>query len=305
MPVEDMPSHHGVKIKLDNVYPNETLKLLIERASCRSFLGKDIPDDILKLLFEATAHAATGGNLQPFSIIKIIDKGVKKKLAKLGGQAFIGSAPIDLLFCIDWYRLKRWAELQAAPFSATSSFRHFWISFQDTLIAAQNVCTAADALGLGSVYIGTVLEFFRDLKKMFKLPDGVFPVVLLCLGYPNDKPLVRRKLAADFIVHDEKYHLGSDEEILKAFEEKYPDIKIQITPERLDTIAEVCRVVHGDKFAKKCLDRIRKQGYINMAQRYFGLHYMANLMPLGNDDYLKIFEEFGFDWFKKWEKESD
>ena len=289
---------------MNGTYSNETIKLLTERASCRVFKDKAIPASVLKQLFEVGTHAPTGGNLQPFSIIKITNKTVKKKLAKMCGQAFIGQAPVDLLFCIDWYRLKRWAQLEAAPYSATASFRHFWISIQDTVIAAQNICTAADALGLGSVYIGTVLEYFRELKKMFDLPEGVFPVVLLCLGYPKGKPQVRRKLPIEMIVHEEKYQPRSDEEILAAFDSKYPDVKIQITQERLDTIAEVCRIVSGEKFARHCLARIEKQGYINMAQRYFGLHYFASFMPLGNHDYLKIFGEYGFSWFKKWNREK-
>jgi nitroreductase len=303
MSADKMPSHHGIKSKLSGEYPNETMRILTERASCRVFKAKKIPDKVMNTLFEVATHAATGGNLQPYSIIKITDQKVKDDLAKKCEQAFIGQAPVDLLFCIDWYRLKRWAELSEAPYSAQDSFRHFWISFQDTIIAAQNICTAADAMGLGSVYIGTVLEYFRPLKKMFDLPEGVFPVVLLCLGYPKSKLVPRRKLPIDMIVHDEKYHRRTDKEISAAFESKYPNVKIQLTPERLETFAEVCRVVHGERFAGHCLARVKERGYFTMAQRYFGLHYMASLMPVGNHDYLKIFEEYGFGWFKKWSRE--
>lgn len=301
--MKDMPSHHGPKTEMKGEYPNATIKLLVERASCRTFQDKEIPEDVMQVLFEVATHAATGGNLQPYSIIKITEKKTREKMADWCEQSFIGTAPVNLLFCIDWYRNKRWAELYDAPFSASSSFRHFWISFQDTIIAAQNICTAADALGLGSVYIGTVLEFFREFRDLFELPEGVFPVVFLSLGYPKGELRMRRKLATEYIVHDEKYHRYTDEEILAAFEGKYPEVKIQITPERLDTFKEVCRVVGGDKFAEKCLDRVNRQGYINMPQRYFGLHYKADIMPVGNEEYLKIFEESGFGWFKRWEKE--
>jgi FMN reductase [NAD(P)H] len=68
----DMPSHHGVEVSpTDRAYPNETVKLLIERASCRNFSDEKIPADVLQLVLEAGVHAATGGNLQPYSIIKI------------------------------------------------------------------------------------------------------------------------------------------------------------------------------------------------------------------------------------------
>ena len=104
-----MPSHHGPKARLSGQYPNETIKILTERASCRIFKAKQIPNKVMNTLFEVATHAATGGNLQPYSIIKIADRKVKDDLAKKCGQAFIGQAPVDLLFCIDWYRLKRWA----------------------------------------------------------------------------------------------------------------------------------------------------------------------------------------------------
>lgn len=289
-----------MKTNVDYVYPNETLKLLHERASCRSFSDKKIEPEVLQNILDAGIHAPTGGNLQPYSVIKIEKQDTKEKLAEMCGQDFIGSAPVDLLFCIDWYRLKRWAALKAAPFSATSSFRHFWISFQDTVIAAQNMCTAADALGLGSVYIGTILEYFREMIEMFRLPDGVFPVVLLCLGYPKGKRHPRKKLGTDVIVHEERYHDYSDKNLEKAFEQKYPDARFELNERRLETIYEVCKVVHGEKFARKCVAAIKGQGFISQAQRVFGLHYRADMMPDGNEDFLRIMDECGFQWFKKY-----
>jgi nitroreductase len=280
-------------------YPNETIKLLFERSSCREFLDKKIPHDVLRFVLEAGIHAPTAGNLQPYSIIKIEDSETKQKLAEMCGQSFIGKAPVLLLFCIDWHRNERWASLSVAPFTATSSFRHFWVSFQDVVICAQNICTAADSMGLGSVYIGTVIDKPRDIQAMFELPKGVFPVVLLCLGYPTTRSMPRKKLDVDVVVHSERYRKIEDKELLAAYEKKYPDYKLEATDERLERIMKVCQQVHGEEFAKKCAERIKTDGYINRAQHYFGLHYQADVMPEGNDEYLKLMEEFGFNWFKK------
>jgi len=285
-------------------YPNETVKLLLERASCRSFSDKKIPPEALQLVLSAGVHAPTAGNLQPYSIIKIEDGETKEEIARLcSNQRFIGQAPVLLLFCIDWHRNERWAKLGEAPFTATSSFRHFWTSFQDTVICAQSICTAADSVGLGSVYIGSVLECFSELHDLLKLPRDVFPVVLLCLGYPKVRPTPEKKLGVDIVVHTEQYREPDDQELLKAFNDKYSGTsrgRVEATEERLKAIYEVCREVHGEDFAKKCTDRITKNGYINTVQYYFGLHYRANSMPKGNKAYLKIMEEFGFNWFKKY-----
>ncbi|MFZ5979432.1 MAG: nitroreductase family protein, partial [Candidatus Zixiibacteriota bacterium] len=145
---EELPSHHGADENTTRTYPNETIRLLCERTSLRNFADRPVPENILDLILEAGIHAPTGGNLQPYSIIKSESREVARKMAHLcGDQNFIADAPVNLLFCMDYHRLRRWAEFEIAPFTATSAFPHFWIGFQDTIIAAQNICTAADALG--------------------------------------------------------------------------------------------------------------------------------------------------------------
>jgi nitroreductase len=295
-----MPSHHGTDAEPPGEFPNETIRLLYERGSCRVFRDQKIPPDTLETVLGAGLHAATGGNLQPYSIIQIEDDEPRRELAKLGEQAFIGDAPVSLLFCIDYHRLERWARLLDAPFTAAEAFRHFWIAFQDTTICAQNICTAADALGLGSVYIGTVLEFFPRLREMFQLPNGVFPVVLLSLGYPGAKIPVKRKLGIEAVVHRGMYREMPDHDLVQAFDRKYPGVKVEATGERKERLAAVCTKVHDEAYARRCLGRIEADGFINPAQRYFGLHYRADEMPEGNQEFLRLAEEFGFGWFREY-----
>ncbi len=297
---DKMPSHHGFKEKTAGIYPNETMKLLMERASCRNFSDRKIPDDVMNQILDAGIHAATGGNLQPYSIIKIQSETASRKLGDMCGQKFIAKAPVNLLFCIDWHRLEKWARLEIAPFSARDSFRHFWISFQDTIICAQNICTAADSFGIGSVYIGTVMDLMIEVRDMFKLPKGVLPVVLLCLGYPKSELMVRRKLGREIVVHEEEYGEISDARLKDAYAEKYHHAKIEKNKERLERIREVCLKIHGNSFADECVADIENKGHISVAQRYFGLHYAADIMPEGNEDFLLIMKEFGFSWFEKY-----
>jgi len=290
-------------------FPNETVKLLFERSSCRNFSNKKIPEPIMSLVLEAGVHAPTAGNLQPYSIIRIENVEAKRKLAKMCEQNFIASSPVLLLFCLDFHRNERWAKLMIAPYTATCSFRHFWVAFQDTIICAQNICTAADSMGLGSVYIGTVVDYAAQVRAMLKLPKGAFPVVLLCLGYPTKRPQPRNKLGIKTIVHVDHYREMKDTELTAAFNEKYQakdgePQKLPISEKRLETIIGVCRRANGEEFAKKCADQIKVEGYINMAQYYFGLHYRADVMPRGNDDILKIMEKSGLKWFKRFQLAS-
>ena len=273
------------------------IELLNQRASCRNFTDQKISPEDLQTVFEAGVHSASGGNLQPFAIIQIESAETKQKIFDLDEQPFILSAQVLLVFCIDFRRLQRWAELEVAPFTAPHAFRHFWISFQDTLICAQNICTAADALGLGSVYDGMVIDYLPQIRQILELPKGVLPVVLVALGHPVSRPEPRKKLTVADLVHLEKYHDPDNQQLLESYQRKYVGPGVHITPERLATIQEVCEKVHGTDFAEKCLARIREEGKINPAQNYFGLHYRADEMPSTNREMLQNIEEAGFSWF--------
>lgn len=281
---------------------NETLNLLYNRASVRSYKDGPIPPDVLRQVLEAGCHAASGGNLQPVSIIKIEDPAVRRRVAELcEDQRFIAQAPVDLLFCLDQRRLKRWAALAGAPFTADRSFRHFWVALQDTVICAQSVCTAADAVGLGSCYVASVLECFPELVELFALPAGVFPVVLLTLGWPKARPKPARKLGVEVIVHDGRYHDPADDDLLAAMDAKYPGYRLAATEERRREIERVCRAAHGEEFAGSVLGRIAEAGFINRAQHYFGLNYRADEMPRGNQDFIKVIAESGLRPFEEFE----
>jgi nitroreductase len=277
---------------------NDILNCLYERGSVRSFQDRDVPAEVMEKILRAGKHAATGGNLQPVSIIEIRDKVMRDKLAEMCWQPFMASAPVHLLHCIDLRRLERWAALENAPFTAMKSFRHFWIAFQDVIICAQNICTAIDALELGSVYIGTIIEYLNDLKSLFKLPDGVIPVVLLCLGYPKKKPDISNKLDTDVFVHKGTYREMNDEKLLAAYKKKYPRQLFDLTDERMTVFSEVCERVCGKDKTDKWLAEIKEAGGFNPAQRYYGLHYRADYMCQNNSEMLETFERYGFTCFK-------
>ncbi|MFD3155891.1 nitroreductase family protein [Haloimpatiens sp. FM7330] len=278
-------------------YSNETMKLLYERASCRVFKDVQIPDDVLSEVLEAGLHAATGGNLQPYAIIKIKENETKKRLVdECDMQKLVQNAPVNLLFCIDWRRIGRWAEACNAPFVAAKSYRHFWIALQDTVICAQNICTAADSVGLGSVYIGTVESCFMELKSILNLPEGVFPVVLVSMGYPKKYPSPAKKLGIEALVHEERYNDLPIDKIKQLHDEKYNHKRLPLSESNLSQIREVASDIGGKKYAEEMINKTQEQGYVNMAQRYFGLHYKANWSCIGNKDFIETLLSYGFTW---------
>jgi len=284
---------------MDKNYSNGTMKLLYERSSCRSFKEMGIPEYVLNEVIDAGLHAATGGNLQPYSIIKITQPETKKRLVdECDMQNIVEKAPVNLLFCVDWRRIKRWAETCNAPFVATKSYRHFWIALQDTVICAQNICTAADSVGLGSVYIGTVESCFMELKSICNLPEGVFPVVLLSLGYPTKYPAPAKKLGIEALVHEETYCDLPIEKLIKLQDEKYEHKTFPNSESNLSHIKKVAYDIGGEDYAEEMIRKIKEVGHINMAQRYFGLHYPANWSCIGNKAFFEALLSYGFTWIE-------
>jgi nitroreductase len=279
---------------------SKLIEILHNRASVRNYSERKIEPEILDQIFKAAVHGPSGGNLQLWSIIKIQDQEVKDKLGEMVFQKFISKAPLNLLFCMDLKRNEILAGKGFAPYTARKSFRHFWISFQDTVIAAQNICVAADAFRIGSCYIGTIMEFHQETVEMFKLPEGVYPVVLVSLGYPKGKyPEPRKKFSADIMVHDEVYQDRDPDELWEAFQERENHRIIEINEQRMKDFKKCCRDVLSPQKAEKCIEQVKKQNGFNVIQYLFGLHYEANGMPVGNLDFLENFKNSGFSWMEK------
>jgi len=294
-----MPTHHGIEAKVNGDYPNETLRLLHQRGSCRHFKGEKIPEEVLELLLGAAVNAPSGGNLQSFNIVKIEDPERREKLMKIcGNQRFIGEAPLNLVICLDQRRSMRWAKLDHAPFTGMAQIRSFLMGIQLTGIVGQAICVAADALGLGSCYVGTALANAGEVSEFLELPQGVFPGVLISIGYPAEEISTRKKHRLNTLLHEERHRDLPDEELLAAYKEKHEAAwapRVEITERRLQRLYETCLRVHGEEFAERSVAHARELGYISPVQRYFGLHYRADsVFTSPNSEFMKIIKGQGW-----------
>jgi nitroreductase len=282
------------------MFPNETLRLLNERASLRNFADKEIEQEKIDLLMQTACNSASGGNLQPVSIIKIQDKAMRTKLGEMCWQPYVGKAPLNLLFCLDLHRNEVIAQVGEAPYTVNHAFRHFWISFQDVIISAQSVCTAADALGLGSCYIGTIAEYFDECAVMFSLPKHVVPVVLVVIGYPASKPGIRKKFTPGVMVHDEKYHEYDPNVLYEQYIEREGKRESAFSDKQLDTFRNNCLAVFGKKKAEEIVAKVKQRAWLSPIQYVFGLHYHAGDMPLQNPEFLESLKKQDLHFFEEW-----
>ncbi|MDR1808468.1 MAG: nitroreductase family protein [Propionibacteriaceae bacterium] len=201
----------------------DTISQLLARKSVRRFLQKPVPEDVKQTLLECAAAAPTAGNQQLYAVVDVTDPAIKAELADIcDHQGFIADAPIVLVFLAD---CRRWLDAYALAGCAPRDpgLGDYYIAFCDALIAAQNVVVAAHALGLGSCYIGDIVENRERLVDLLGLDEFTVPATLLVLGYPTAQQLRRRKparfpLAA--VVHTDRYRRLTPDEQKAAFAAK-------------------------------------------------------------------------------------
>lgn len=202
---------------------NETIAQLHARRSARAYTGEPVSSADERTILEAACQAPTAGNQQLYSIIVVRDQTEKEELSvTCDNQPFIASAPLVLVFCADvrrWYRA--FAAADAEP--REPGVGDFLLALEDAAIAAQNAVVAAHSLGLGSCYIGDILERREEQARILGCPRHVVPAVMLVIGHPTEGQLKRVKparLPLEDIVFENRYREQGDKECLAALEPK-------------------------------------------------------------------------------------
>ena len=75
---------------------------------------------------------------------------------------------------------------------------------------------AAESLGLGTVFLGAAPNLAAELKDIFNLPERVFPVVGMILGWPAEHPAPRPRIPTKFVLHQDQYQDMTDEGVEEA-----------------------------------------------------------------------------------------
>ena len=256
-------------------------ELMINRRSVRVFKDKEIPEDVIEKLLNAANNAPSGGNIQPISIIIVKSKETREKLSKIiGPQPWVKNAPLSMIFCLDFHRVKRWAALSKTDFQGEHSLGHFLIGYADIMCAAQNVVMTAESFQLGSVYIGSIQGSMDKIRECFSIPKYVLPLMLVSIGYPKSKPETMPKLEKKIIVHDEKYKILNDDDILKAYNNKYGEFDEDVDAYLEKAYIEVLEAnkQESGNWLKLVKKRIKSLGIQNHAQFLFKLRYPTEAM---------------------------
>lgn len=184
---------------------NDMISLLQAHRSIRTFTDKTIQQECIENLIRAGQAAATSSFIQACTVIQI-EKGEKRtELAKLAGnQVYVANAPVFLVFCADMHRHKLACQMHDETIQSGYT-EQFLTASIDCALFAQNVVIAAESMGLGCCYIGGIRNEIEQVSNLLSLPELVFPVFGLCLGYPNQQPEVKPRLPLDMVLHQDNY----------------------------------------------------------------------------------------------------
>lgn len=209
---------------------NEVIAQLKKHRSIRKYSEKPVSREQIEEIVEAAQWASSSSNVQAYSVIAVTDRERKDKLKELcGQQAYISECPVFLVWCGDLSRLKSAAE-RHLPDRETyeDTTENLIVATVDAALAAQNAAVAAESLGLGIVYIGGIRNRSEEVAELLGLPELVYPVFGMCVGYSDQEPGQRPRLPQQAVLHWNGYDPESSEKGV----EQYDEVMVKYLRER-------------------------------------------------------------------------
>ncbi len=184
---------------------NETLMRMMQRGSCRSFKPAFVNSDLIQALCAVALSSPTKSDLQQRDIVIVEDARVRAEIdALVAGQAWVRDAPNLLIFCGNNRRQRQIHQMRDIAF-ANDHLDAFFNAAVDAGMALSAFVTAAEAVGLGCCPISAIRNEAQTVSDVLDLPDHVFPVAGLALGYPSSPPQMAMRLPLEVTVHTDRF----------------------------------------------------------------------------------------------------
>ena len=238
---------------------------LSNRRSIRRYREEAVPQERLEQLLALSFRASNTGNMQTYSVIVTRDKERKQQLSPLHfGQPCVESASAVLTFCVDFRRFSDWCLLRDAE-PGYDNFLSFYGATIDAMLVAQAFASLAENEGWGICFLGTTNYNAEGICKALALPQLVFPVTTVTVGWPDEQPDLTDRLPAYGLIHQETYG-QVDIKALYADKEALPTMKRFVEENGKKSLAQVFTDVRYTKannelFSQSLLKAIRQQGF--------------------------------------------
>lgn len=203
---EELRARFGHDVDLGGEVPDHPwLRQMLTRRTQRRYDARPVPAALVQLLLAAAFSASSKSDFQQASVLWLKDRDRRDRLAALfPDMPWIGTAPVFLVFLGDARRLDRIGALRG-PGEDNGSLEGFFNAAVDSALALQTCVLAAETLGLGTCPISVLRNRIDAVADILGLPEKVFPVAGLCLGYPAQTGFVSMRLPLAATVHIDRY----------------------------------------------------------------------------------------------------
>jgi len=198
----------------------ESLVRMLEHRSQRRYAPREVSDDLLRLLFACAMSAPSKSDLQQADIVRVVDPALRTRIAALmPDNPWVASAPVFLVICANNRRTRQVAEWRGKPF-ANDHLDAFMNSAVDAGIVLMNFITAAEATGLGCCPISSVRNHAQTISDLLALPDWVFPLAGLCVGYPANEGVITPRLPLEVTIHIDRFSEAAVEQNVDGYDRR-------------------------------------------------------------------------------------
>jgi nitroreductase len=218
---ELLRARFGLDLKVDLAEPiDPALARVLGRRTHRRYADSEVPDGVLDLLLYAALSAPSKSDFQQVSIIKVKDAAKRAAIARhFPSMPWIAASPAFLVFCGDARRLDRICSLRNHP-RPNADLEAFLNASVDAALALQSFIVSAEAIGLGCCPISVIRNQLPSVAEALKLPDGVFPVAGLCVGYPAGPGYTSMRLPPTVTIHTDEYQDSDLEREVDAYDQR-------------------------------------------------------------------------------------
>ena len=175
--------------------PNATIRQLLEHRTIRAFTDEPVDTEQMHSILQAALHAPTSSFYQQTTIIRVHDPQIREQIHQSSGQPYVGGRRGELLiFVVDLHRNAQIRREAGVDPTVVEHVSQFFQGADDTALAAQNSVVAAESLGLGTVYLGSIHGDTRRVIHALNLPKHTFPLFGLLIGHPGQSPQLKPRL---------------------------------------------------------------------------------------------------------------
>jgi nitroreductase len=235
MPIDDSPpaarieaalgERFGTHVPVDPALPGlDELARIAAHRSHRRYTADAVEPPLLRLLFASALSAPSKSDLQQADIVHVADRGKVARLVELIPEMpWIAQAPVVLVFCGNNRRIRQIGEWRGIPY-ANDHLDHFMNAAVDAGIVMTTFIRAAEAVGLGCCPISAIRNRSHEVSALLELPDWVFPVAGLTVGWPSEPGRITPRLPLDVTVHVDRFDESAVRENIDAYDRRRHDL---------------------------------------------------------------------------------